>query len=324
MWCFLALGCQGTESSDEAAPGNRIVLGDEKSLASFDYETALVTHGLSFAEKSVASKTLEAARLAGNHACKLAQHDENTSNTEPVPPLGDDVKREIQRRGTDPYLGLEIARIVAACYSSKLYSEVGTALGKAMFLSLASNCASRRGTSSESMSKLMLALYDSQEVNLSSYLSTLSQAKARPSFSRHLFHGTQVCPEVVGQPPESTEPEVLAPKETNPEDEGRVYVGLLRGRAPGRIRLIVKDREIEGVVTIGSKKLVVDGKVGRFNTLNMTGRLGMESIELRGKLKARARKMRGRYNGKIRRRNQPRASRVIGFWEANLDTESAP
>ena len=78
------------------------------------------------------------------------------------------------------------------------------------------------------------------------------------------------------------------------------------------------------MLTIGAKRISVRGKIGRFNTLTITGRLGMESIELKGKLKERARKIRGRYNGKLRRRNQPRSSRVIGFWEANLEEGASP
>ena len=86
-----------------------------------------------------------------------------------------------------------------------------------------------------------------------------------------------------------------------------------------------RDRTVQGTVTIGSKRLEVSGRVGRFNNLVLTGELGLETIELKGKVKDRARKVRGRYNGKIRRRNQPRTARVIGFWEANLEeSDSTP
>ena len=323
-FCVLNLGCKGEETGQSSEPETKVALADEASLNAFDYATALVTHGVPFANQAMKAKTLELAKNVGEHACRMAQRSDETDNKQAPPALSETLAREVERRGNDPYLGLEIARVVAGCYASKVGKKNNTPLAKAMFLSIASNCASRRGASSDQMSKLMLALYDSQEVSLSSFSVTVAKAKSRPVFLRHLLHGSDACPQLDGQRLESQEAVPRAAENTEETEAGRVYIGILRGRAPGRVRLVVKEREISGAVTIGPKKFTVSGKIGRFNTLNMIGRLGMETIELRGKLKDRARKIRGRYNGKIRRRNQPRASRVIGFWEAKLDDSAIP
>ena len=322
--CVLILGCKGEETGEPSEPENTVVLGDEASLKAFDYATALVTHGVPFANEAMKPKTQALAKSVGEHACRIAQRSDEAETKQELPVLSDTLVRELERRANDPYLGLEIARVVAGCYARKVGKKNKTPLAKAMFLSIASNCASRRGASSDHMSKLMLALYDSQEVSLSRFSTTVARAKSRPIFSRHLLHGSDVCPQLDGQRLESQQVVPSAVENSEETEDARVYIGILRGRAPGRVRLVLKERDISGTVTIGPKKFAVSGKIGRFNTLNMIGRLGMETIELRGKLKDRARKIRGRYNGKIRRRNQPRASRVIGFWEAKLDDSAIP
>jgi hypothetical protein len=316
------------QSQDSAEPKQEeqfsTVYGEEVTLQSLDFSTTLVTHGLSFASKPVSERTVALARLASRYACDMAQVESDKKETSP-PSLTDDIVLDLTNRGSDPYLSLEIARSVAACYAAKIGEVRASTLTRTLFLSIAAHCASRRGATGDEMSRLMSALYDSQEMTLDAFVRTSLAVKTQPLFLHHQLYGTELCPILSGS---AAHAQADAPSENAPLGSAaieRVYLGILRGRAPGRIRLTFRDRTVQGTVTIGSKRLEVSGRVGRFNNLVLTGELGLETIELKGKVKDRARKVRGRYNGKIRRRNQPRTARVIGFWEANLEeSDSTP
>jgi hypothetical protein len=315
---LLLTHCQSQDSAEQKQPEQiSTAYGDEVTLQSLAFSTTLVTHELSFASKPVSQRTLSLARLAARYACDMAQQDSSKKSESP-PSLSDDIVLDLTSRGSDPYLGLEIARAVAACYAAKMGEARASTTTRTLFLSLASNCSSRRGATGDEMARLMLALYDSQEMTLDAFVATSLTVRTQPLFMHHQLYGTELCPILSGS---AVPAQVDKSGNEIVEDAAaeRVYLGILRGRAPGRIRLTLKDRSVQGIVTIGSKRLEVTGRVGRFNNLILTGKLGLEMIELKGKLKDRARKVRGRYTGKIRRRNQPRAARVIGFWEANLE-----
>ena len=319
-----SVGCVATQKEERTQVEKPVVLGDAAMLSSFDYSTALVTHGVAFAVDGIEPKTLAAAQRAGRFACEKAQKGDETFGKQANEAMDSEMIRALQQQGADPHVGLEIARVVAGCYAALQGNKTANAHAKALFLSIASHCFSQQEASSDALNRLMLALFDSQEMPLATYVDTLFAAKSEAVFSKHFMLGNRMCAhltEAHSDTPETSQLE-LENLEVDTEPQ-RVYVGILRGQAPGRVRLVVRDRVIGGEVTIGSKKLTVQGKIGRFNTLHVTGGLGTESIELRGKLKDRARKIRGRYDGKIRRRNQPRRSRLIGFWEATLDEESS-
>jgi hypothetical protein len=325
MLCALvvAAGLACGEEPD-TPPGARVEdvqVGFERVLQDLDPATTLVTHGIASVDETSSSALLHTARKAAEAACAWAQTE---VGKRPLNPKGADDEGfvlERNRFGTEQAYGLELARHVAACYAREMGAKQADTGTRLLFLSVASECASRRGATAAQMSQLMLALFDSQGLSMAAYVNEHMRVGSQPLFRDYLQAAIHMCPVYEISPADVSflpDWEKAEGTESNAVGE-RVYLGILRGRVPGRIKLKVKRREVEAEVTIFKRKIRVVGKLGRFNTLVLNGKLRNDTIELRGKFKARGRKIRGRYNGKIRFPNQPRPSRATGFWEANLE-----
>ena len=299
--------------------GGDLELAHGRILGDLDPATALVTHGIASVDEKTSAALLDTARKAAAIACTWAQTEAEKRAQNPVGADEASFAQDRNRFGRERAYGLELARHVAACYALERGAKQADTAARLLFLSVASECASRRGATAAQMSQLMLALFDSQGLSMAAYMK--ERMRVQRTFRDYIQGASHMCPLVE---PSGTGTFTLPDWEKaaiteSGDRRGRIYLGILRGRAPGRIKLTVKQREVEAEVTIFKRKIKVVGKLGRFNTLILNGKLRKDTIELRGKFKAGGRKIGGRYNGKIRFPNQPRASRAMGFWEAHLE-----
>lgn len=322
---FAGHACGGEAEAPGGPSTAEVPAALQAVLDALDPHANLLDHALIEVDTEVSKVTTQLARSSAQVACAWVEEldDKKRKGLGALSPA--EWRKVREQHGDDLFYGLELARHVAGCYA--LARDVGQPgpVTRVLFLSIAADCAERRGTPANHLSRVLLALFDGQGMTITAYAKARSDARSDHAFSDYLVAATRLCPAQVSEEEEEAS-ELGEGQVTRKDVEGRerVFLGILRGRAPGRLRLSVEDREIHGELTIFGRKIPLEGTRVGSKDLVLRGKLKRDTLELKGKFQSRGRKIRGRYTGRIRFSNQPRSSRVMGFWEASVDEVAPP